>query len=159
LLLRKRHHGRRGGTHQNHQQARTALHARQRPATHRVPAQEVRRCDRLVGLVGSETLTLTRSPAQLRNDVLAIVRAGIRACAADALVDRALAGAGGTSRAGGTSKEVPYERHYERHEYERDERAGSATSRPHGATSPLHVGHRFSGASLVVIAAGKAAPA
>ena len=43
-------------------------------------------------MVGPQAVTLTRSRTQLRHDLLTIVRAGIRAAAADALVDRALAG-------------------------------------------------------------------
>src|SRR5262249_22727929 len=93
--LGERNHRRRGGALEDHRQARATLHARQRSPGHRLPSQEIRRRDRPVGLVGSQTLTLTRSDTELRHDVLAIIRAGIRACDAAALVSRALAGAPG----------------------------------------------------------------
>ena len=68
--------------------------------------QEIRRRDRPFGLVRPQAHTLTRSHSQLRQDLLAIVRAGIGACAADALVERALrcrcrAGASGLRIDGG----------------------------------------------------------
>ena len=60
---------------------------RQRRPTRQLPPQEIRRRDRAFSLVRSQTHPLTRSLPQLRQDLLDIVRAGIRACAAGALVD------------------------------------------------------------------------
>src|SRR5262249_56970324 len=58
--------------------------------------QEIRRRDRFISLVRSQTLTLTRSLADLRIDTLAIVRAGIRAADAGQLTARALGSVPGT---------------------------------------------------------------
>src|SRR5207244_6196161 len=65
------------------------------------------RRDRPVGLVRSEALPLTRSPATLRHDLLAIIHAGIAAVDAHALVARALAddsGVGQPFRAAGAGR-------------------------------------------------------
>ena len=75
---------------EDHRQARSALLARQRRTAGQLTPQEIRRRNRPFGLVRSQTHPLTRSHSQLRQDLLAIVRAGIGACAADALVERAL---------------------------------------------------------------------
>ena len=61
LLFRERDYRRRSRALENHGQARTTLHARQRPATRQLTPQEIRRRDRPFGLVRSQADTLTRS--------------------------------------------------------------------------------------------------
>src|SRR4029078_12182493 len=77
LLFRERNNGCRGRPFQDHQQARTARHPRERPAINRIAPQEVRRRDLPVVLVRSQEDPLTRSYARLRDDLLEIVQAGI----------------------------------------------------------------------------------
>ena len=87
LLLRERDHRRRSRPRPHHGQARTTLHARQRPTARQLAPQEIRRRHRPFGLVRPQANTLTRSLPDASNDLLAIVRAGIAAVDAGPLVD------------------------------------------------------------------------
>ena len=69
----------------NHEPARTAFRPRRRRPARQLTPQEIRRRNRAFGLVGPQAHPLTRSHPDLRQDVLAIVRAGIRAVDAEAL--------------------------------------------------------------------------
>src|SRR6185503_5944438 len=117
-----------------------ALLASQRRTSRQLASEEIRRRNRAFSLVRPQTHPLTRSLPELRQDVLDIVRAGIAACAADALVERALSGGGAGDPKGPPS----------------DISDGGPEGPPH---AEWDVGRPFRGAKFVVLAAGKAAPA
>src|SRR5262245_13556524 len=85
-----RHYRRGSGADANHRTARTALHQRQRRSSRQFPPQKNRCRNRAFRLDRSQAYALTESLSTLRTDLLAIVRAALRAADAGSLVERAL---------------------------------------------------------------------